>query len=190
MNEAQQKFRDRLLSVENTSPTEKYRKEMAELREGRLSPPQRAIMVLVTMSTLAAAVFMGWLAAVPPNDWPLLPRVGLSLWATCSLVASLLAAGVARRGFVKRRLGPDRTVAFIFASLVVFAITMLALMGQVPDVGKRVIMGSVALSIFGLGSVFLITSRLEQMELRTREKLLEIELELHRFAHEAKTTVQ
>ena len=190
MNEAQQKFRERLLSVEKAPPTEKYQKEMAELHERRLSPPQRAIMVLVTMSTLAAAVFMGWLAAVPPNDWPLLPRLGLSFWAACSLVASLFAAGVARRGFVKRRLGPDRIVAFIFKSLVVFAITLLALMGQVPDVGMRVIMGSVALSSIGLGSVFLITSRLEQMEFRTREKLLEIELELHRLTHEAKTTVQ
>jgi hypothetical protein len=69
----------------------------------------------------------------------------------------------------------------------VFAITILALMGQVPDVGERVRMGSVALFVFGIGSVFLITNRLEQTELRMREKLLEIELELHRFTHEAKT---
>jgi hypothetical protein len=190
MNEAQQKFRDRLLSVEKTSPTEKYRKEMAELHEGRLSPPQRAIMVLVTITALAAAGFMGWLAAVPPHDWPLLSRVGLGFWATCSLVASVLAAGVARRGFMKRRLDPNRIVAFIFKSLVVFAITMLALMGQVPDVGKRVIMGSIGLLIFGLGSVFLITSRLEQMELRTREELLEIELELQQVADEVRAIVQ
>jgi hypothetical protein len=75
-------------------------------------------------------------------------------------------------------------VAFIYVSLVVFVISLLALMGQVPDVGKLVIMGSIALLVFGMGGLFLITTRLEQMELRTREKLLEIELELHRFTHE------
>jgi len=189
MNEAQQKLRERLLSIEKSSPTEKYSKEMAELQEGRLSPTQRAIMVLVTVSTLAAAVFMGWLAAIPPRPLPIVSRFGLGFWAIGCLVASVLASGVAKRGVMKRRFDPNRIVAFTYVSLVVFAITMLALMGQVPDVGKRVIMGSVALFVFGIGSVFLITNRLEQMELRTREKLLETELELHRFTHEVRTTV-
>jgi len=188
MNEAQQKFRDRLLSVEKASPTEKYRKEVTELHERRLSASQRAIMVFVTISTLAAAVFMGWLAVIPPRPFPLVSRLGLGFWALCSLGASVLVSGAAKRGVIKRRFDPNRPVAFIYVTLVVFAVTLLALMGQVPDVGKRVIMGSVALFVFALGSVFLITNRLDQIELRTREKLLEIELELHRFTHEAKTT--
>jgi hypothetical protein len=75
---------------------------------------------------------------------------------------------------------PNRIVAFVYKN------TMLALMGQVPDVGMRVIMGSIALSFFGMGSVYLITARLEQMELRTREKLLEIELELQQVAEEVR----
>jgi hypothetical protein len=183
MNEEQQKFRERLLSVETALPTEKYLKEMAELHERRLSPTQRAIIVLVTIGALAAAAFMGWLAAIPPRHLPMVSRLGLGFWAICSLAASVLVSGVAKRGVMKRRIDPNRIVAFIYVSLVVFAITMLALMGQVPDVGTRVIMGSIALLFFGMGCVFLITSRLQQMELRTREKLLEIELELHRFTH-------
>jgi hypothetical protein len=157
---------------------------MAELHERKLSPTQRAIIVLLTISTLAAGVFMGWLAAVPPRPLPLPSRLGLGFWAICSLAASVLASGVASRGIMRQRIDPNRIVAFIYKNLVVFAITMLALMGQVPDAGKRVIMGSIALLVFGLGGLFLILTRLEQMELRTREKLLEIELELHRFTHE------
>jgi hypothetical protein len=190
MNEAEQKFRERLLGAEKSSPTEKYRTEMAELHERRLSPTQRAIIVLVTISALAAAVFMGWLAAVPPRHLPMVSRFGLGFWAICSLAASVLACGAAKRGVMRRKIDPNRIVAFIYVSLVVFAITILALMGQVPDVGDRVRMGSAALFVFGIGSVFLITNRLEQMELRTREKLLEIELELHRFTQELRTTVQ
>jgi hypothetical protein len=98
----------------------------------------------------------------------------------------VLASGAAKR----KKTDPNRIVAFVYVSLVVFAITLLAWIGQVPDVGERVGLGSVALFVFGIGSVFLITNRLEQMELRTREKLLEIELELHRFTHEVRTTVQ
>ena len=190
MNEAEQKFRERLLSVQKASPTEKYRAEMAQLHERRLSPTQRTILVLVTISTLAAAVFMGWLAAVPPHPLPMVSRFGLGFWAICSLAASVLASGAARRGVMRRKIDPNRIVAFIYVSLVMFAITMLALMGQVPDAGKRVILASVALFVFGIGSLFLITNRLEQMELRTREKLLEIELQLHQLTHEAGTTLQ
>jgi hypothetical protein len=190
MNEAQQKFRERLLSVEKSSPTEKYRKEMAELHERRLSPTQRAILVFVTIAALAGALFMGWFAAIPPLPLPMLSRFGLGFWASCSLAAGVLASGVAKSGVMKRRFDPNRIIAFIYVSLVVFAITLLALMGQVPDAGKRVIMGATALFVFAIGSVFLVTNRLEQMELRTREKLLEIELELHRFTQHVRTTIQ
>jgi hypothetical protein len=186
MNEAQQKFRERLLRLQKASPSEKYRKEVAELQEKRLSPTQRAIVVLVTIGTLAAAVIMGWLAAVPPRPLPMLSRFGLGFWSVCSLVASVLASGVVKRGVIRRRMDPNRIVAFIYVSLVVFAVTMLALMGQVPDIGKRVIMGSVALLFFGMGCVYLIMARLEQMELRTREKLLEIQVELQQVADEVR----
>jgi hypothetical protein len=188
MNEAQQKFRERLLSLQKASPSEKYRREVAALQEKRLSPTQRAIVVFVTIGTLAAAVFMGWLAAVPPRPLPMLSRFGLGFWSICSLVASLLASGVVKGGVI-RRMDPNRIVAFIYKNLVIFSITMLALMGQVPDIGKRVIMGSIALLFFGMGCAYLITTRLEQMELRTREKLLEIELELQQVADEVKARI-
>src|SRR5215471_13459838 len=118
MNEAQQKFRERLLSLEKASPSEKYRKEMAELHERKLSPTQRAILVLVTIGALAAAVFMGWLAAVAPRPLPMVSRFGLGFWAICSLVASALASGVAKRGVMSRRMDPNRIIAFIYVSLV------------------------------------------------------------------------
>jgi hypothetical protein len=51
-------------------------------------------------------------------------------------------------------------------------------------------MGSLALLFFGLGCVYLITTRPEQMELRTREKPLEIQLELQQVANEVRTLVQ
>lgn len=188
MNEAEQKFKERLLSLERASPSEKYLKEMAALHERRLSPTQRAIMILVTISGLAAAIFLGWLAAIPPRHLPLVSRFGLCFWAICSLIASVLASGVAKRGIMRPRIGQNRIVAFIYVSLVVFALSLLAWMGQVPDVGERVRMGAAALLVFGIGSVFLITTRLEQMELRTREKLLELQLELYRFTHEGGTT--
>jgi hypothetical protein len=63
-------------------------------------------------------------------------------------------------------------------------------MGQVPDVGRREVMGSIGFLFFGMGCVYLITTRLEHMELRTREKLLEIELELQRVANEVRTFVK
>jgi len=186
MNQAQQKFRERLLSQQKAAPSEKYRKGLAELHAKRLSPTQRVILLLVTISTVSAAVFMAWLAAFPPRPFPMLARLGLGFWSVYSLTAGLLASRVIKDGILGRRLDPDRIVAFIFKNLLIFSITMVALMGQVPETGTRVIMGAIALLFFGIGGVFLITARLEQMELRTREKLLEIELELQQVADEAR----
>ncbi|MBU6402276.1 MAG: hypothetical protein KGS61_18310 [Verrucomicrobia bacterium] len=83
---------------------------------------------------------------------------------------------------MRLRISPNRIVAIIYVSLLVFTISLVALMGQVPDAANRALMGTIALLFFGVGCVFLITNRLEQMELRTREKLLEIELELYQVA--------
>ena len=55
---------------------------------------------------------------------------------------------------------------------------------------EAIVMGSIAVLFFGMGYVYLITTRREHMELRTREKLLEIELELQRVANEVRTLVK
>lgn len=190
MNEAQQNFRERLLNLQKASPSEKYLREVAELHQKQLSPTQRAFLVLVTIATLAAAVFMGWLATFPPRPLPMLSRIGLGSWSISSLTASLLASGLVKGSVLRRRMTPNRIVVFVFKNLVIFAITMLALMGQVPDAGTRVIMGSVVLFCFGMGCVYLILARLDEMELRSREKLLEIELELQQVAEEIKALRQ
>jgi uncharacterized membrane protein YidH (DUF202 family) len=184
MNESQQKFRDRLLSAEKSLPTEKYRKEMADLQERKLSPAQRTIIAIVAAGTLVAAVYIGWLAATPPRNLPMLARLGLGLGAICSFALAAVAAGAVKRGKMRRKIDPNQMVTIIFVAVVVFAPMMLGLMDQVADVAKRVEIGSSALLFFGMGCFLLLITRGEQMELRTREKLLEIELQVQQLAEE------
>jgi uncharacterized membrane protein YidH (DUF202 family) len=189
MNESQQKFRDRLLSAEKSIPTEKYRKEMADLQERKLSPAQRTIIAIVAAGTLVAAVYIGWLAAAPPRDLPILARLGLGFGAICSLALAAVAAGAVKRGKMRRKIDPNQVATIIFVSAVVFVPMMLVLLDQVADVAKRVEIGSSALLFFGIACMFLITSKIEQMELRTREKLLEIELLIQQLTEEVRDSV-
>jgi hypothetical protein len=184
MNESQQKFRDRLLSAEKSLPTEKYRKEMADLQERKLSPAQRTIIGIVAAGTLVAAVYIGWLAAAPPRDLPMLARLGLGFGAICTLALAAFAAAAVKRGKMRRKIDANLIAGVIFVSLVVFSSLMLELMNQVPDAAKRVEMGINALLFFGIGCMVLVTSRVEQIELRTREKLLEIELQMQQLVEE------
>ena len=188
MNESQQKFRERLLDAEKSPPTEKYRKAMEELQERKLSPTQRTVIGIVGAGALASAIYMGWLAIVPPGHLPMLARLELGFGAICSLTVGGLAARVAKRGIMKRKIDPGLITGIIFVNLVVFSTVMLVLMGQVPDAGKRVEMGSIALLFFGMGCMFLITSKIEQIELRTTEKLLEIEWHLQQLAEEVRNS--
>src|SRR5580692_8363667 len=117
MNEPQQKFRDRLLSAEKSLPTEKYRKEMADLQERKLSPAQRTIIAIVAAGTLVAAVYMGWLAATPPRDLPRLARLGLGFGAICTLALAAFAAAAVKRGKMRRKIDPNQVVTIIFAGV-------------------------------------------------------------------------
>lgn len=190
MNESQQKFRERLLDAEKSLPTEKYRNAMAELQERKLSATQRITITVVSAGALAVAVYMGWLAIVPPGRLPMIARLGLAFGVLCSLAVGGLAARVARRGVMKRKVDPGLVTGIIFVDLVIFATLMLILMGQVPDAAKRVEIGSSAILFFGMGCMFLIVSKMEQMELRTTEKLLEIELQVQQLAEEVRPSAR
>lgn len=184
MNQSERSFRDRLLAAEKVQPTEKYRKEMAQLLERKLAPLQRTIIALVSVGSLASGLLMGWLAVAAPRGLPELARIGLGIGAIGGVVLAVLSVGVVRRGMMRRKTDPTRITNILFIVLVFSATVMLALMGQVSDAAKAVTIGLYALMMLGMASLFLVLSRVEQIELRTREKLLEIELEVQKLAEQ------
>jgi hypothetical protein len=190
MNQIQQSFRDRLLAAEKSTPTERYRKELANLHERRLSPVHRVAMSAVIVLVTVAAVVMGKLAIAGPADLPRVAQLALGTGAIGGLFCSAFIAGILRRGAVRRMKDPVsvNSVIWVMSSLsVAFA---LYLGGSMTDHGPSPLIGIYLilfmLLFFGSASVLLVRSLLEQIELRTREKLLELEYQLAEITEQLK----
>ena len=194
MNEIQQSFRDRLLAAEKSTPTEKYQRELAKLLERRLSPVQRAIMTAVAVLVSASAVVMGGLAIIGPGHLPMAAQLALGTGAVGGLFCAGFIVAILRRGAVRRMKDPVslNSLIWVVASLsVAFALYLVGSSrehggdhGAPPFVGIYLIL--FMLFFFASASVLLVRSLLEQAELRTREKLLEVEFQLAQLAEELK----
>jgi hypothetical protein len=184
MNEKQESFKQRLLAAENSLPTERYLNEMENLRERKLSPIERGVIGCVGGICVGTAVLETVLATATSTHLPLLARAGLGFGALGSLVLGALAALVARRGVMRRKIDPSRMTGVLFVFLVITATLMLDLAGQLADRRVEAVLVPMTMMMFGFAALFLLQSRAEQTELRTREKLLEIQLDLQRLSEE------
>ena len=186
MNENPQSFRDRLLAAEKSTPTEKYQKELANLLERKLSPAQRTVMTGVVAVVSASAMVMGGLAIIGPGKLPLMGQVVLGTGAAGSLLGAGFIVRVLRRGTILRMKDPVfiNSLIWVFSSLsVAGALCVGGSMGH-SLLGIHVVL--FMLYFFASASVLLMRSLLEQAELRTREKLLELEYHLAQLAGQMK----
>jgi hypothetical protein len=128
------------------------------------------------------AALLGFLAVRAAPALPVGARVALGIGAVGSLVWAGVSLAACRRGHLRRLTDPVILVNTLF---VVFAFataigSWLAL--SLPDRAK----GTQILLFFclflGMASGFLLRTVVEQAELRTRQKLLEIEMQVQRLA--------
>ena len=105
---------------------------------------------------------------------------GLAIGGVLSLIGAVLAGRVLIRGKLDRQRDPIAYAGIIWCFCVVI-VTAFMLAGGIDSVR------GIGLTIFGLvfllgGAVLLLRTVIEQSELRTRQKLLEIELRLAQIA--------
>jgi MFS family permease len=184
MNELQQNFRDRLLAAEKSTPSEKYRKDLANLRVRKMSRAQRVAMIAPMLFCVAAAIRMASPALNPPQNLPMLARIGLGVGAVGSLVWAVLMGIVVKRGVIRRKSDPvvmNRILVTMFA--VATGIAGFLALGM-PDRARGTQVLVVEAILLLIASVFLIQSLIEQAELRTREKLLELEMQMQEVAEQ------
>ena len=76
------------------------------------------VVAVVSVFTAGSAMLMAWLA-LTMHSLPMLARRVLATGTVGGLVLAALAAGLARRGVIKRKLDPVRMVNILFVVLVV-----------------------------------------------------------------------
>jgi MFS family permease len=172
-------FRDRLLAVEPLSPNtrEKLQQELRTMFIHQLRMPGRIFIGLVGLFTLATAVLCGYLTATQ-TELPALARVGLGTGALFGLVGTLMTARVLRRGAIDIKVDGARIAAVVWVFTVLMMTLFLMLGMSIEDRLKGVMMIAYGLTFLIGAGVFMITYRIQQAELATREKLLELELRI------------
>lgn len=181
MNKPNRVFRERLLDAEQVTPAlkERYHKELQPMLEKQLAGMRRWIWLGVAVMGLGFAVGFGTLAVVLPSDFPWSGRLIFAAGALFGIGFGLLGLKVFRRGSLDLKFDTWAANGMAWALPVLVAtVAMVA----APDnvVGLRMILSGLVFLV--MGAAFLIRHVVEQSELKTREKLLEIEYRLVELA--------
>ena len=185
MNETNYEFSERLLKSEQVTPSlkEKYSKEIQAMIEKKITGVQRFVWLASAIGGLAFAVLFGTLAVILPADFPWGGRAIFALGLLFGLGWAFLGIKIFRHGSIN--LKTDTWAAAGMAwGLPVIIVTFC--MVSAPDniVGLRMILSGLVFLV--MGALFLIQYYIERSELKTREKLLEIEFHLAELAESLK----
>lgn len=177
MNSDNHAFRERLLKQEQASPAlkERYTKEIQAMLEKRVTGLHRFGWLVAAISGLGFAVLFGTLAILAPVEFPWSGRLIFALGVPFGIGWMVLGIRVFRQGAINSK--PDSGGAAGMAwGLPVLVVTVV--LASAPDdiVGVRMIVSALAFLI--MGALFLLRHVVEQSELKTREKLLQIEYRL------------
>jgi len=184
MNESEKDFRERLLEREQFSPIlkEKYEKEVQAMLEKKLTGIGRWGYIGLSVVGIGFAIFFGTLAAVPPREIPILGRILFVLGAIFGLAFGGFSGWIAKRGRVNLKVHPMVLVGMSWGFICIWAALLYFIASGLPDrvKGIQIIVGFIPFMI--MVAVGLILGGMGSMQLKTQEKLLEIEYRLAQIA--------
>lgn len=184
MSETTRDFRERLLKAEqpNLAYKERYEKRVQAMLDKKLTTPMKWAWIGSGILGVGFAVVFGTMAIVVPGEFPIWGRIIFAAGAVFGLAWVGLAGWIVKRGTVNLRTCPTAAAGMAWC-VALFAVVLAMLMsGTLPDPVKGVQIVVNGLVFLLLAAVFMIFNRVDQAELKTREKLLEIESRLAEMA--------
>ena len=177
MNDSNKNFPERLLASEklNQSYKQKYQKEVQEMLEYKFSVARRLACIVAAVICFGVAILVGTKAVAQTQ---ILVGIGLAIGSLFNLMCAVLMVWMAIRGTVNLKTHPmlfaKMTWGAAFALMLVAIGLGLTLSDPITSI-QVFIGGLVALIMAG---VFYLIRSIDHAELKTREKLLEIEYRL------------
>jgi MFS family permease len=176
-------FAERLVSVEPLPAGRKseLQQELSTMFEQELTNPRRVVFAVVAVVALASAAVCGFLAVTEPA-LPLAGRVGLGVGTLFGLGWAIVVGRILKKGSIDR-IRDNKLIAQMAWIFTVLMVVFFLYVGMtISDRLLGVMLIGQALAFLIGAAVGWLTFRIEQSELSTREKLLQIELllaELH-----------
>lgn len=176
MPEDKRALRDRLLALEPVTPAlkQRYQQEIQSMFERKLKPFERWGWGAASVFSFGTAVALAATAMLTP-DLPPSARIGLGVGALFSVGFGVVACLIVRRGAMRMNAEGAAWAGLAWA-MPVAMITLFLMFAPQNLGGLRVIVSGLVFLIGG--AVFLLGHIIQQAEMRTREKLLEIEYQL------------
>jgi hypothetical protein len=170
---------DRLLAVEplSSNARQQLQQELHIMFIRELTTTRRVVFGILAIAALTSAIVCGSLAVTEPT-LPTLARIGLAVGTLFGLAWAAVAARICWRGVLDIKLDARRiaTMVWVFTVLMMVFFLMVGMSAKDRMLGLMMIANGLAFLI-GAG-VYWLTYRIEQAELNTREKLLQLEMRL------------
>jgi hypothetical protein len=179
MNADSHSLGQRLLAVEPLSPNSRQQleQELSHMFQRELSKTRRTFFGAVAASALVSGGICGALALTEP-DLPTLPRTALAVGSLFGLAWAVVAARICWRGELDLKRDARRIAAMVW-TFTVLMMTFFLFAGMNAENRQQGIMMIVGGLPFLIGAgVYWLNFRIEQAELSTQEKFLQLELRL------------
>jgi hypothetical protein len=165
---------------------ERYEWEVQMLLEKKLTAPRRWGIIALIIVMLAQTAFFGY-AIIAFTGLPVLGRIGFGVGVLFSLSFAVLLASVLRRGSYNIKTHPNVIVGITWVFLVIMITLFMIIAGRITDPARGMSMVLNGLVFLTFGVVFLLQNNINQAQLKTQEKLLEIELRIVELAEKLDT---
>jgi MFS family permease len=181
-------FRERILATEPVDPVlrQKYEQEIQAMLEKKLTTSQRVLWILTGLLSIGFVAVFGTAALMAPREFPLLARVGFGVGALFGLAWAVLSYQTVRNGKMHIRKDPKTMAGATWSFMVIMMTIFMLLSSRAGDHVWGVQMIVNGLVFFIIAAVFMINTVVEDAQLKTQEKLLEIEYRLAELAEQLK----
>jgi hypothetical protein len=163
---------------EVTSPNRgKTEREERNMYDKKLSTPRKWGIIAFIPIMLAQTVAFTCALFIAP-ELPVLAKAGFGLGIVFSLTFAVFLARIVRKGSFNIKKDPNILTGLTWVFLVFFMTIVMMLADEMSDTVKGISMVLNTLVFLMFGVVFLLQNTIHQANLRTREKLQEIESQL------------
>lgn len=186
MNDKLQPIGQRLLAVEPLLPDsrQQLQQDLSVMFQRELSTTRRTFFGAVAGSALVSAGVCGALALTEP-DLPTLPRVALAVGSLFGIAWTAVAARICWRGALDLKRDSRQIAAMVWTFTVLMMTFFLAAGMSANDRLQGVMMIVGGLPFLVGAGVYWLNFRIEQTELSTQERLLQLELRLATLSERA-----
>jgi uncharacterized membrane protein len=140
-----------------------------------LTIPRRVVFSIIGVVAFVSAMVCGMLSVTEP-ELPRLARVALGVGTMFGLAWTTVLARIVWRGAIDLKVDNRRIAAMVWIFTVLMMVFFLMVSMSVEDRLLGILMVSNGLAFLVGAAVYWLTHRIEQSELATHEKLLQLEL--------------